>query len=182
MVSSNFYLLLSSFFLAYSQPSQIGSLLYFHTWYGGPSANLGCRSERCSMRLAGNAGRKYRQKFAICAPSYNFVGLRKRHCIDHLKKILKQQYISSTCLHNIVNFGLLTAEICWRVWGTPANFNGFRVLAALLHLYFTINGSTTDSQRQRWSFMVCFITASTTFCSRAHCSSVSRYFSSFVSY
>ena len=29
--------------------------------------------------------------------------------------------------------GLLTAEICWRVWGTPANFNGFRVLAALLH-------------------------------------------------
>jgi len=33
----------------------------------------------------------------------------------------------------MVNFGLLTAEICWRVWGTPANFNGFRVLAALLH-------------------------------------------------
>jgi len=32
-----------------------------------------------------------------------------------------------------VNFGLLTAEICWRVWGTPADFNGFRVLAALLH-------------------------------------------------
>ena len=33
----------------------------------------------------------------------------------------------------MVNYGLLTAEICWRVWGTPANFNGFRVLAALLH-------------------------------------------------
>jgi len=33
----------------------------------------------------------------------------------------------------MVNFGLLTAEICWRVWGTPANFNGFHVLAALLH-------------------------------------------------
>ena len=40
---------------------------------------------------------------------------------------------SSTCPHNMVNFGLLTAEICWRVWGTPANFNDFRVLAALLH-------------------------------------------------
>jgi len=25
----------------------------------------------------------------------------------------------------MVNFGLLTAEICWRDWGTPANFNGF---------------------------------------------------------
>jgi len=32
-----------------------------------------------------------------------------------------------------MNFGLLTAEICWRVWGTPADFNGFRVLVALLH-------------------------------------------------
>ena len=33
----------------------------------------------------------------------------------------------------MVNFGLLTAEICRRVWRTHANFNGFRVLAALLH-------------------------------------------------
>ena len=33
----------------------------------------------------------------------------------------------------MVNFGLLQAEIVSLVWGTPANFNGFRVLAALLH-------------------------------------------------
>ena len=33
----------------------------------------------------------------------------------------------------MMNFGLLTAEIRWRVCGTPANFNGFCVLAALLH-------------------------------------------------
>jgi len=33
----------------------------------------------------------------------------------------------------MVNFGPLTAEIRSGVWGTPANFNGFRVLAALLH-------------------------------------------------
>jgi len=32
----------------------------------------------------------------------------------------------------MVNFGLLAAEIVSLVWGTPANFNGFRVLAALL--------------------------------------------------
>ena len=32
----------------------------------------------------------------------------------------------------MVNFGPLTAEIGSRVWGTPANFNGFRVLASLL--------------------------------------------------
>ena len=33
----------------------------------------------------------------------------------------------------MVNFGLLAAEIVSLVWGTPGNFNGFRVLAALLH-------------------------------------------------
>ena len=38
-----------------------------------------------------------------------------------------------TCPHNMVNVSPLTAEICSGVWGTPANFNGFRVLASLLH-------------------------------------------------
>jgi len=33
----------------------------------------------------------------------------------------------------MVNYRPLTAEIDWQVWGTPANFNGFRVLASLLH-------------------------------------------------
>ena len=40
--------------------------------------------------------------------------------------------ISSTCPHNMVNFGPLAAEIVSLVWGTPANFNVFGVLAALL--------------------------------------------------
>jgi len=40
--------------------------------------------------------------------------------------------ISSTCPRNIANFGPLTAEIGSGVWGTPANFNRFRVLASLL--------------------------------------------------
>jgi len=33
----------------------------------------------------------------------------------------------------MVNFGPLAAEIDPEVWGTPANLNGFRILAALLH-------------------------------------------------
>jgi len=43
----------------------------------------------------------------------------------------------------MVNFGLLTAEICWRAWGTPANFNGFRILAALLHGTLVVGVSQT---------------------------------------
>ena len=41
--------------------------------------------------------------------------------------------IYPTCSHNTVNFGPLAAEIVSLVWGTPANFNGFRALEALLH-------------------------------------------------
>ena len=51
--------------------------------------------------------------------------------IDNRKKTLNSN-VSPTCPHNMVNFVPLTAEICWRVCGTPANFNGFRVLAALM--------------------------------------------------
>ena len=50
--------------------------------------------------------------------------------IDNWKKSLHCN-ISSTCPHNMVNFGPVAAEIGWRVSGTPANFNGFRVLASI---------------------------------------------------
>jgi len=52
-------------------------------------------------------------------------------------------YTSFTCPHNMVNFGPLTVKICWRVWGTPANFNWFRVLAALLHGTIVVGVSQT---------------------------------------
>ena len=55
-----------------------------------------------------------------------------RH-ISTIGKNILNNIISSTCPHNMVNFGPLAAKTCWRVWGTPANFNGFRVMAALLH-------------------------------------------------
>jgi len=48
------------------------------------------------------------------------------------EKNLLSSNISSTRSHNMVN-GPLAAEIGPVVWGTPANFNGFRDLAALLH-------------------------------------------------
>jgi len=41
----------------------------------------------------------------------------------------------------MVNFGTLATEVGSLVWGTPANFNGFRVLAALLHGTLVLGGS-----------------------------------------
>jgi len=65
------------------------------------------------------------------------------------EKNLLNTDISSTCLHNMVNVGLLsTSEICWRVWGTPANFNGSRVLATLLHGTLVVGVSQT---LRRWT-------------------------------
>ena len=91
----------------------------------------------CSSRLAANTGRK---KVAIWAPSNNFVGLYvfaiKAH-IDNWKKLVKQKYLPHMS-YSMLNFGPLLAEIGSLVWSTPANFNGFRVLASLL-------------QRRRWT-------------------------------
>jgi len=39
----------------------------------------------------------------------------------------------------MVNFGPLAAEIDPIVWGTPVNFNGFRVLAAFLQGIYTVS-------------------------------------------
>ena len=70
--------------------------------------------------------------FGTIAQLCQAVSSPQRHVSTIGKKLLNND-TSSTCRHNMVNFGLLTAEICWRVLGTPANFNGFCVLAALLH-------------------------------------------------
>jgi len=51
------------------------------------------------------------------------------------KKNFLNSNISPTCPHNMVNFGPLVAEISSLVWGSPANFNGFRALATLLQWY-----------------------------------------------
>jgi len=45
--------------------------------------------------------------------------------------------------HDVVNIGPLAAEIGSVVWGTPSNFNGFRVLAALLHGNLVVGVSQT---------------------------------------
>jgi len=51
--------------------------------------------------------------------------------------------ISSTCPHNMMNFSLLAAEIVSLVWGTPADFNGFNVLASLLQRRHSTEGNQT---------------------------------------
>jgi len=84
-------------------------------------------SETCCMRLAEIQDEKITQKL----PSGHhpttlsgYIFATKAH-IDN-RKNLSSNNISSTGPYNMVNFGVQAAEIISLVWGTPANFNGFR--------------------------------------------------------
>ena len=115
------------------------------------NVNLECRSETCCSWLSENTGRK---KIAKKSPSghhpttlsgYIFA---TKACIDNPKKNLLSSNISTTCPHNMVNFGPLVVEIGPVVWGTPANFNGFSVLESLLHATVVVGISQT---LRRWT-------------------------------
>jgi len=127
------HILVSFFFLAYSLRSKIGCVPYFHTWCG-IGANLECMSEMCCTRLAESTGHKNYAKIAICdhrttLSDYIFA---TEACIDNRKKLVEQQYL----LHMSAQYGELrptNSRDRLASLGTPANFNGFRVLASLLH-------------------------------------------------
>ena len=106
-------------------------------------------SETCCRWLAENTGRKKSPNIAIWAPSHNFIGLylRKKGTYRQSEKNLLSSNMSSTCPHNMVNFGLLAAEIGLPVSSTPPNFNGLRVLAALLQSSKVVSVSQTLRRR-----------------------------------
>jgi len=90
----------------------------------------------CCTQLAENTGRKNDAKsrhLRTIAQLYPAISSQLRQIrYRQSEKLFKQQYVLHMS-HNMVNFGSLEAEIGPVVWGIPANFNGFRVLAALLH-------------------------------------------------
>ena len=134
----------SSFFYLFSSPNlsgRIGCLPYCHTWRG-PSANLECRSEMCCTRLAGNTGRK-KSPFWHHRTSLSGYIIGTKACIDNRKKLLNSNYTSSTCPDNMVNFGLLSAEMCWRVWA-PCKFQRVsRLGSVILHGTLVVGVSQT---------------------------------------
>ena len=101
----------------------------------------------CCTWLAENTGRKNRHLGTI-AQLCQAISSQLRHVSTIGKKLLSSN-ISCTRPHNMVNFGPLTAEIDWRVWGTPSYFNGFRVLAELLRGSQVVTVSQTLRVEQR---------------------------------
>ena len=89
------------------------------------------------------------QKLAKKSPNLSGHIFATKARSNNRKKNLLSSNIFSTCPRSMVNFGLLTAEIDPVVWGTSANFNGFRVLAALLHGTLVLGVSQTAALN-RW--------------------------------
>jgi len=138
-----FYLLL--FFPRLISAAAHHTLVVYHTSTHGVAlvcANLECRSEMCCARLAENAGPKKSPKIGhlgTIAQLCRAISSQLRHIPTIGKKLVKQQYL----LHMSPQYGPLAAEIDPVVWGTTANFNRFRVLAALLHGTVVVDVSQT---------------------------------------
>jgi len=58
--------------------------------------------------------------FSTIAQVCRAISSQLRH-VSAIGKILNSN-TSSTCPYNMVNFGQLTSEIFWRVWGIPSKF------------------------------------------------------------
>jgi len=129
-----FFLLSFFFFLAYSQPSQIGCLPYFRTWCG-LGANLGCRSKMCCTCLPGNTWCKNHQKFVIARLCWA-VSSQLRHVLTIGKKILKQQYL----FHMASQYGELRPTNGWD-WptslGYPCKFQRISHLRSVTARHFS---------------------------------------------
>jgi len=100
----------------------------------------------CCTWLTGNTGCKNVAKnrhLHTIAQLCRAVSSHLRHIATGGKNMLNSN-MSSTCLHNLANFDPLTAEICWRVWGAPANFNRFHVLPSLLQRWHSPEASETS--------------------------------------
>jgi len=98
----------------YFCPVFCSSLLFFSLPNLSRRRSDVCHTETFCTRLAENIGRKNSPKITIWAPSHILSGyiFAIKACIDNRKKSLLSSNIHSTSPHNIVNFGLLTAEIC----------------------------------------------------------------------
>jgi len=117
--------------------------------------NLGCRSETCCMWVTDYTGRKKSPKIChlhtithICQTIFT----TKARIDNQKKKLVKQQYLPQMSWYHELRptsgwdrFGSL---------GTPANFNGLRVLAALLHGTVVVGVSQT---LRRWIEGVAYI-------------------------
>jgi len=99
----------------------------------------------CCTWLAENTGLKKSPKIhylGTIAQLCRAISSQPRHVSTIGKKRVKQQYVPNMSLQ-CGELGPQAAEMGSLIWGTPANFNGFHVLASLLHGTLVVGISQT---------------------------------------
>jgi len=95
---------------------------------------------RCKCRTQKSRQKSPSEHHPTTSSGYIFA---TKACIDNRKKLAKQQYLLYMSPQYGELHGPLAAEIVSLVWGTPGNFNRFRVLASLLHGTLVVGVSQT---------------------------------------
>ena len=120
-------------FFFFSSPNLRGQRLVYHTSTHDVAlvriSNAYLKCAACGLLKIQNA--KITPSVHHRTTSTGYIFTTKAHN-DNGEKLVKQQYVLHISLQ-YGELGPLAAEILSLVWGTPTNFNGFRVLAALLH-------------------------------------------------
>jgi len=117
--------ILVSFFLSssFSSPNLSGRRLdVYHTsthYVALVHANLECMSQCAARDSLEIQDEKMTSLSVHHRTTLSGCILATKARIDNRKKTVKHEY-RPKCLHNMANFGSLTAEIGWRVWGTPS--------------------------------------------------------------
>ena len=125
---------LSSFFLFFSLPVLSGRRLDVYHAYTHDVALVQIWNAclKCAVRGSVTIQDVKIRHLCTITQLCQAISSQLRHALTIRKELVKQQCLLPMS-SNIVNFGPLVAEICFRVWGTPANFNGFCILALLFH-------------------------------------------------
>jgi len=119
-----FNLFLSSFFFSSPNLSSRRLEVYHNSAHGVALARIYNAGLKCAASGSLQIQDAKNCHLGTIAQLCRAISSQLRH-VSTIGKILLSSNTSSTCPDNMVNFGLLTGEICWRVWGTPTNFNRF---------------------------------------------------------
>ena len=122
--------------------TEVDQSLHYVRPYPGPVYCIYIFGSSCPLTEFCHVQNSLCVQLRIIAQVCRAISSQLRH-VSTIGKNWLNSNTSFTCSDNMSNFGLLTAEMSWRVWGTPANFNRFRVLAALLHGTLVVGVSQT---------------------------------------
>ena len=109
----------SSFFYLFASPNLSGRILdvYHTSIHGVARVRIQNAGLKCAARGSLEIQDAKKSPFWHIRTNLSGYIFGTKACIDNRKKNSLNSNTSATCPDNMVNFGLLTAEICWRVWG-----------------------------------------------------------------